>query len=389
VQNPKRLLRVLFAGLVLGVAVVYVALNARNQWDFNIYYSAATAFRGGLDPYNPVVLAELAGMPVNLPYLYPPISLLLFVPFSYLPIELACLVWLGIKCLLAVILLRIWWLKFLPRVPPDIFLVTALLAFDLALLWDMRSGNVALIEEALLWFGLLAYIRGRFVAAAVLIALGSVFKLYPIALLLLLLVPPPIGRVRAIATVAGFALFCALVAAPLVPLASWVHALVHELARERLTADISPGALGLFDWTLARQPWSTAWVAPGLFVLYGVLFLVLSRGALYEAYRSASRLDMVITATLAGFLLSPRVMIYTYASAVVPVLFVFHTKIRSRKLRVAATILLIAPGIIRLIPGKALPGTGAASFAFVLLAWALWAHRAGPPPLPVLEHRAK
>src|SRR6185295_6809143 len=148
--------RVLLLALVAGIAVVYVGAGARHPWDFETYYHAASAYRVGLDPYQLQSLTSVAGRPVELPFLYPPATLLLFVPFSHLPLGAAIVAWLTIQCLLAGILLWIWWRTFLRSVAPDLLVVVALLGFDVALLWNLRTGNVALAEQVLLWAGLAA-----------------------------------------------------------------------------------------------------------------------------------------------------------------------------------------------------------------------------------------
>src|SRR5437773_4064188 len=163
-----RLARMGVVRLVVGVAAAYVGMGASHQWDFETYYYAATALRTGLNPHEPGVLSTVAGRPIELPFLYPSISLLVFLPLSTLPLKLASLGWLGFQCLLAATLISIWRREFLSSIAPDLLLTVALLGYDLALLWGLRTGNISLLEQALLWMGFAAYARGKLWVAAAL-----------------------------------------------------------------------------------------------------------------------------------------------------------------------------------------------------------------------------
>ncbi len=360
----------------MGVAATYVALGASHQWDFETYYYAGTAFRAGLNPYDLGALSSVAGRAIELPYIYPPVALILFLPLSYLSIGAASLVWLSIKCLLAGYLLWIWSKEFLPSVAPDVLLIVALLGFDLALLWDLRTGNVALLEQALLWSGFLAFVRGRLVVSAILIALASVFKIYPI-LFLALLLSPSTGHDRAIAIGVGIATLLALIAVPIVPLESWLHALLSSLGQDRPPPTIDPSALSVLRWvsSLGGQSPAAERIAPWLYVGFVLVLLFLSRETLRRCFRS-STLDRVMVAVLLWFLLSPRVMIYAYSSAVVPALWVLHRTIPALRLRIAAGLLLLFPGVMRLLPGHPPVWLGVVSYILMIGIWALWV-RAG------------
>ena len=158
--------RTVLLAAVIGVAACYVALGASRQWDFETYYYAAAAYRLGLDPYDVQSLVAVAGQAIDLPFLYPPLTLLFFIPFTYLPIAAAGALWLGLKCVLAVVLLWVWRGVFLRSTGISTIIVVTLLGFNLALLWDLRTGNVALLEVLLLWFAFAAYPRTRILRRA-------------------------------------------------------------------------------------------------------------------------------------------------------------------------------------------------------------------------------
>jgi alpha-1,2-mannosyltransferase len=375
------ILRIALLALALGLAAAYVIAGASHQWDFETYYYAASAYRAGLDPYLLQSLTTVAGKPIELPFIYPPATLLLFVPFSYLPLGTASLVWLSLKCVLAGILVWIWRKEFLRFVAPDLVLVTALLGFDLALLWDLRTGNVSLVEQALLWSGFFAYVRGRFSVAAVLIGLASVFKLGPIVFLALFL--SPLGeRNRVAPIVLGLVAFVSLIVVPLVPFASWTHALTAAFGQGSLTPNSDPSAPTVLGWVLSlagTPPSSAPWIQASLYALFVIVVISASVAALRRADRSFSPADRVVTAMVLWFLLSPRVMVYSYASAVVPTLFILYRTIQGRAWRLGAGLLLLLQALIRFLPGQPPMWLGVVSFLIMVATWVLWVRRETAP----------
>lgn len=384
-------LRVTLTALMLGAAALYVFVGAQNQWDFESYYYAATAYRSGLSPYSLQELSVVAGKTIELPFLYPPITLALFMPFSLLPIHFAAGVWLALKCLLLALLVWVWWRDFLRPIAPELLLAVTLFGFNLAILWDLRTGNVALLEEALLWVAFSAYLRNRVVLALCLIVLASVFKLLPVLLLGLLLMAPRSRRVRLALVASGVVLLLGLVAFPtsLYLYGEWVRALLHFSGANRPTGEINPSALGLIDWLLdavglpvSRVPA----IALGLYALYCSVLLAWSVPVLLRAHASRSRTEQVMIVLLLWLLLSPRVMVYSYAMAVAPSLYVIQHRITSLPGRAAATCLLLAEGVVRLLPGPPPTALGPASFIVILGAWLLYARvehaRPKTPALP-------
>jgi alpha-1,2-mannosyltransferase len=381
------ILRALLLAGVVGVACWYVALGAAHPWDFETYYYAASAWRAGQDPYLLESLAAIAGKSVSLPFLYPPIAILVFLPFTYVPIAAAGFLWLGLKMLLVPALLWIWRRDFLRPQAPDLLIAVALLGFNLALLWDLRTGNAALLEETLLWIAFAAYVRGRRSAFVCLVAVASIFKLYPILFLGLALVPSGArkGSIRSVA--AGLAIFAALLALPVRGQAQWMVALGGTLAGGRPIGDINPSALGLADWALATggvPPGHAAWLGWVIYAVYCVLLLYASGRGLHRARRSGSPREVVLAAILLWLLLAPRVMVYSYVMAVVPALAVVGARLKSLHARTAALGFVLLPGIVRLLPGRAPEPAGALPFLFILWAWLLYSssRRAGPLILP-------
>jgi hypothetical protein len=80
---------IVLAAMSVGVAfAVNLRDPARNQADFYTFWDAARWLRAGLDPYTAEPLRPGAGYNLN-----PPVTLLLFVPFSWLPLVPAFIAW--------------------------------------------------------------------------------------------------------------------------------------------------------------------------------------------------------------------------------------------------------------------------------------------------------
>jgi hypothetical protein len=331
-----------------GVAILYVAVGASNPWDFQTYYYAATACRAHLNPYDLGSLSAVAGKPIELPFVYPPVSLLPFLALSFLPLSAASLVWLGLKVCLLVWLLAMWRREFLAEVPGWVILGVAVFGFNAAALWDLRTGNVALVEAFLLWAGFLSYVRGRTVCSARRIAAASAFKITPIAFLGLLLVGSSSGKKKALAVVVGVALLVALLAVSWPLTVEWVRALPRSVALERPTGEINPSALGILDGVLGdrHRVWALL-----LFGLYACVIVLVAAPGIRRLRKAGSPEEWVVMAITLWTLLSPRMMIYSYLLMVVPALSVVRHAISIPWARALGYFLLMVQGLVRLLPG--------------------------------------
>lgn len=380
----RHLVRIAVTVAIVGAAAAYVLVGAGDPWDFRTYYYAGVAFRAGLNPYDTAALSMAAGQPLDLPFLYPPITLAAFAPLSALRFSVAAGAWLLFKLLLLMFLIGLWRLEFLRRTRVPIIVAAALLGFNLAVLWDLRTGNVALVEATLLWLAFSSYLRNRVGIAVYLIALASVFKLMPILLLGLVLLAPRSARTRWALLTAGLVLLLVTVSVPAPLSAEWRHALLTSWTT-RPTGDINPSALGLADWLVGalELPSSTApALAFGSYLIYCVLLLILSLGALLRAHESGSRLEQVMLVVLLWLLLSPRIMVYSYCMAIVPVLYGVETRIRSRAGRWAALLAILLQGLVRLAPGRPPEALAPLSFLILLGAWFLLTRLGTRSPSP-------
>jgi hypothetical protein len=381
-----RRLRPVAAILVVAVCAVYVALGARQPWDFETYFFAAKALREGLDPYRLASLSAAAGRPVGLPFLYPPAILLPFLPLSLLPVEAAGYVWLAIQCLLAIVLVRLWRAHFIPDAPADLLVLTALLGFNAALLWALRTGNLALFEASLLWGGFAALKRGRLSAAAALIALGGWIKVLPLAFLSLVLAAPARARDRARAIlVAGLVLAAvSLPHANLLP--DWAAAVERSLAAGRPTGEANPSLLGLLDGWTAGGTWLAGpgkRTALGLYAAFGAAILAFSARPFGRLRREGATPGWIMLGVLAWLLISPRVMVYSWVMAVPPAIYVIRRHIGGQPLRSLAYGCVVLQGFARFLPGPPPRALHGLSFFLLLGLWGIAvaapvASRAGP-----------
>jgi Glycosyltransferase family 87 len=222
-EARRRIFRVLVAALaVIGVAALSYLATQRSV-DFPVYHYAVRKMLSGAGPmYGPQ-----SGIGWPQVYRYPPLFLLLFIPFALLSLRLAAIIWAALKfaalALLARVLfqrLRIYGhgLKFLSLLPALPYLAV-----------EFHYGNVEFFIFALVGAALLCVEERPFVAASAL-ALAISIKVWP-----LFFVPYLVARKRAV--VAGLAVALALLLT-LLPAAyfGWQSngSLLHQWAQQEL-----------------------------------------------------------------------------------------------------------------------------------------------------------
>jgi len=203
------------------------AWRATHRWQRAavVAWSVALVFLGGnalLRPYSHSVYPVYAGAGRHWlgteplyetasgqePYRYSPLAAAFFVPFALLPDGPAGLLWrwLGTALFLGGLewVRRSFWLAALTR-PQQGLLFLLPLPFALG---NVHNGQANLLVLGLLLLALGAVANGRWNLAAVSVAVACYFKLYPIAvgLLLVALFPRRLGLRLALALVAGFLL---------------------------------------------------------------------------------------------------------------------------------------------------------------------------------------
>jgi hypothetical protein len=165
------LVHVVWLSILLVLAIQSV-IRQDSEWQ-DVYVAAARTLLSGKDLYAPG------------PYLYPPFSALLAVPFVALPTLAVRLVWYGVNvAALGVLLYSAWCLAAGPRfrgagsVPSRDWYALALGALGCAPYWlnTLAHQQTDLVIAALLTAGCFVMIRDRIISGAVLIGLAAAFK---------------------------------------------------------------------------------------------------------------------------------------------------------------------------------------------------------------------
>lgn len=158
------------------------------QWDFRTYYQAAAVHQDGGNPYNYDELANGASENIIVPYIYPPLATFLWKPFLIFDYSTSYYINYVLK-LIALFYLILLWRKYFvcSKLYRALLLVLCVYAFKEALQVDIYSGNISIFEQALVWTGLLFFIKKKPVYFSVFILAASFIKFTSILLLLLLL----------------------------------------------------------------------------------------------------------------------------------------------------------------------------------------------------------
>ena len=157
------------------------------QWDFHTYYHASAAQAAGLDPYDPASISQVSNKRWTPAFLYPPLTLHLFSVFRGLDYPVAARVWLVLKLVLAGIMVLQWHRLFARLVPGAVFAVFLCFALGATFAWDLKAGNISIVEQFLLWTAFGCLLRDRPRAFCALLLAASLFKLTFLAFLPLLL----------------------------------------------------------------------------------------------------------------------------------------------------------------------------------------------------------
>jgi Glycosyltransferase family 87 len=164
---------VIAALIVAGVLAAAWYVAARPM-DFRVYYYGAQGvFAGSRPVYGP---SSGLGWPMH--YRYPPLFLLLFAPFSWLPLGLSAALWLILKALVLIVLVRTINSTLPAQDGVAVWLVPLLLAGPYVV-EDFRYGNAQFLVFALTAFSLLLSAK-RPPAAGAALALGVAVKVWPL-----------------------------------------------------------------------------------------------------------------------------------------------------------------------------------------------------------------
>lgn len=364
---------------------VFVVRNVSLQWDLKTCLMAAHAALAGLDPYRIENLSELAGRTAELPFVYPPVGLFPFLALAQLSSSSAHVLWVAAKTLALVGLVLAWTRWFAPRAGVLPIALCAVFGWNAAALWDLRAGNVALIENVLLWIGFGCLIAGRRTAFAALVVAASCFKLTPALFLLLLLVPTdkPPSPARLVAALAALA---ALVwgAFAVGPAAHWGGFLTN-IPDATTLGDANPSSLGLASVLIkaagVADPWASRLAIAAWAAYAGALFLA-SRAFLRHAWAARDPLRWVMAAVFLELLVAPRPMAYGYVRLVPAPFFFSPEPFDGAAGRLFLAVILSAQGLSRLANQQS--ASLAVVYAPLLLTLAIWLliARSAPHPAP-------
>lgn len=333
-MNSRKLRLALFIAALLCWAELLVRLaltGEPSQWDVEVYYYSAKAFSLGLNPYDPSDVCAVAGRwePDFLYLPYYPLSIFLLKPLVLLSFEQARLVLFLLKCAAFVYLLLLWQFKFMNEGLDPLFLIFCLFGFNAALYLDLRSGNISLLEQALIWTALLAFVRGKITLFCAFIGLASIFKLTPLLFGgLLLFHDRPIARRPILIMIAGFSVGSLILMLEHPDFFSGF--LEHSLfqAKGRFLGILNPSALSLIRMLSQRVEAVTGASVPE--PLQMGLYLVLVTSVLFASWTAFRKLNMesidgrktaVCLACLVYALVQPRFQDYQWVIVLLPTYF--------------------------------------------------------------------
>jgi len=296
----------------------FVQRNFLAQGDLVVYRFAGRAVLDGLDPYVQENLAALANRPV-FPFLYPPVALLPCMAIATLSWHALALTWMWSKIVLLGVLILVG-AKGLVRL--EMILPMALVAifgWNAAALRDLSTGNIAILEAALVWAGLVCYVRGHRWAFAALIVIAACFKLAPAAFLALLLVPTERARPSGLLFAGSGLALLLIVGGPLLvgPAADYRHfwGRVSDLS---VTGSVNPSIIEFTQSLVAATGWKLPWTHPEP-VIWGVFcagLVAISLPFLTRCYRARDARRWCMTAAFLYVLLVPRPMAYGFVMLV-------------------------------------------------------------------------
>ena len=329
--------------LVSSLALVaYIAVDKEQQWDFKTYYYAFKAFNSGLSPYDNNVLSQLAKEKIHLNFVYPPITLFFFRPFSLVNYGTAFYMFLALKCVLLTLLLYIWKKTFLRENDP-LFYLFCFLGFNAAVILDLRAGNVSIIEQVLLWTGFIFYLKRRIFLFCLCVISAALFKITPILFLFLLLISKE--KYRYAYFFAASIIFFVILFVSYISMPDLWHELLRNLQRLDAKGIPSPSTYALVRAVLryfGRQVHVVVsrplLMAVYLFIDAAVVFFSWKA---YNALRLVDKEDkikmLLYFACFVYVLIIPRVKVYSYIVLIIPAYFVIQ-----RVSRAAGRFLLFA-----------------------------------------------
>ena len=319
---------------------------AQYQWDLKTYYYAGKACEADLSPYKKSNLGKMAGRRIGLRFFYPPVVLPVVRALAFLTLNQAYALFLLLKAVALAFLVGLWATVFIERGLRPWFFIFAAIAFDATAFIDVRTGNVSIFEQALIWSAMALLVRGRTRSYCALIVLVATAKLHP----LLFLVLPPIlyGKSKWKESVAFAAAF---VAVQVASVAIW-----PELYRDFLANFSGLGETGMVNPCIfsVMKDVGARMAFPDSFPFLAYEFIALAIVVSYYLVRQrlgrdAGNVVQAALFTLACALILPRFKDYSYLLLIAPA-FILCTRMVNRKMGTLFAVLFCLPGPHGLFP---------------------------------------
>ncbi|MEP0823291.1 MAG: DUF2029 domain-containing protein [Ignavibacterium sp.] len=323
----------------LGVLLFLALSPDQFQWDFKTYYYAADAFLQGQNPYSLETLKALSGDQVQFRYVYPPLTLWAFVPFALLPAQSATAVFLVLKAIVAVILIRFWATRFLKEPRWPLFALFCLFGMNAALYTDFSAGNISVFEELVLWAAFWFFLRERYGMFCAFILIAASFKLTPLLFLALLWLSDHPRRHRLIAlstaVFAGSLVLTALVSPNL------FFSFLDNLDQPAGRGIVNPSSLMFFTSGFERLGALTGMNLPSIIPILAYLaFVVILTVTALRTVRPHlagrdpdTRMIVLFFLIVTSCLILPRFKDYSFILLILPAYFVvFRSRLQSAPL---------------------------------------------------------
>jgi hypothetical protein len=160
----------LVLAVVSTIVAFAIATDTTKPADFHVFWDSARAYREGLDPYTGRPPRVGSGFNLN-----PPVALLLFLPFSFMPLVPAFLVWTALE-IVGYVIASHWIARAIA--PGRTVAISAAVLASQATFAALHLGQITALMMLLLTAAWLADRDDRPLRAGILIGVAMVFKLF-------------------------------------------------------------------------------------------------------------------------------------------------------------------------------------------------------------------
>lgn len=301
-------------------------------WDFKVYYSAADCYRNHLNPYNTDILYTNNSNVASLPYMYPPIVMYYFLPFTLFTMKTASMIYLSIKIICLFLMIYVWSKIFDLRKYLPVFLIYSIFAFNGALHKDLYTGNITIFESLMLWLAVYFFIKDKLGLFSILVILLSTIKIMPIVFLGFLFFSPDKNRLRYF--IGSSALFMAYIGLNFLLEPFYMHQYISSFAQNAIKEGgiANASSLEFFKSVSAIFKIQEHSIIP--MIMYFVFVLLIVGYTVYFIYpmrkdRNTEKRNLIIfTLTMAALLILPRFKDYSYVIVLLPVFYVLTKSIK-------------------------------------------------------------